>query len=138
MSGEGSLFERIRSAVVRDDLQAFRDPDEVARSVCRNLERILNNWRGSAPIEPDLGMPDDAYKAPTQERIGRQVAALLKENIQKFEPRLKEVHVLPVDREPTESGAWEFRVEGRLITAEGRPRAVLTIRRRADRHTVDF
>jgi len=138
MSGEGSLLERIRSAALREDLQASRDPDEVARSICRNLERVLNNWRGSAPIEPELGLPDDAYGGSSRERIGRAVAALLRNNVQSFEPRLKEVQVLPVEQEPSDVGAWAFRVQGRLVTAEGRPRVALTIRRRTLRYTVDF
>jgi type VI secretion system lysozyme-like protein len=138
MPGEGSLFERIRSASLRDDLESSRDPDEVARSVCRNLERVLNNWRGSVSVEPTLGMPDDAFNGSSQEKIGRRVALLVKENIRDFEPRLTEVHVMFVERDPTEFRAWEFRVEGRLITAEGRPRAVLIVRRRADRYTVHF
>lgn len=138
MSGEGSLFERLRSAELRDDLQAGRDPVEVARSVCKNLERVFNNWRGSAPIDGNYGLPDDAFAGEHRQTVARRVAGLLKENVLAYEPRLKDVSVQPGVEDASDVYAWEFLLQGRLVDADGRPRAIFNVRRRKNRFEVSF
>jgi type VI secretion system lysozyme-like protein len=138
MSGEGSLFERLRAADIRENLQAGKDPAEVARSVCRNLERVFNNWRGSVPIEDSYGLPDDAFAGDHRQTVSHRVAGLLKGNVMLYEPRLKEVMVQAGTEDPSDVYAWEFLLQGRLITADKRPRAIFNVRRRKNRFEVSF
>ena len=138
MSREGSLFERLRLADVSDDLQVRRDPTLVARSICRNLERVFNTWRGSVPIESEYGLPDDLFAGGTRGVIAARVAGLIKDNLARYEPRLREVIVSPGTDDPMDAYAWEFLIKARLVTADGRPRAIFTVRRRRDLFVVSF
>ncbi len=138
MTGEGSFLDRVRYGEVRDELDVEVDESEVARSVCRNLERIFNAWTGSALIDLGLGMPDDAYHAGSAEEIGRNVAGHLTRNVKNYEPRLGDIRVRPMSRGGEAHGEWVFELDGRLVSTPRRPRVRLSIRRDANRYRVVF
>ena len=138
MASEGSFLERVRYGQPRDDLQREFDVTELARSVCRNLERVFNAWAGSAVIDPELGMPDDAFQGGSSSDISRRVIGHLVRNTKSYEPRLKDIRVRETDTDADDVGAWVFELEGRLATAPNRPRVRLTVRRDGRRYHVEF
>jgi type VI secretion system protein len=89
-----TLIERLEEAT--DDASPVQKPGSIDRfqaSVLDNLRRILNARQGCCETRPDFGMPD------LNDAIGQGADAVLvvartvKQQIETFEPRLKNVSV---------------------------------------------
>lgn len=116
MSRERTLLERLARPDVARDRTAREDPAETIRSVLANLQRILNSRLGHAPAQPDLGMPAPSEILQTGPEAAGWIADTLKSCIEKYEPRLADVRVTPVEGE--EPGlSLHFQVNARLATA---------------------
>lgn len=118
-----SLFERLEATSAQG---GTREGEAVgapgAGSVLASVRRILNARQGSCPTRRDLGLPD--LKAVAQEAsdaipaIGRAVKA----QIERFEPRLRQVVVRPADPADT-PGSLAFAISAVLADA-ARPDAL--------------
>ncbi len=113
MSRQRTLLERLARPEAAGDRTAREDPSEVVRSVLRNLHRILNARLGHAPAQPDLGTPapSDIVRAGP-EAIG-WIGEALRACIEKYEPRLEGVEVIPVEG-GGEALSLHFQVTARL------------------------
>ncbi|MDA9391389.1 hypothetical protein WN73_12080 [Bradyrhizobium sp. CCBAU 45394] len=67
--------------------------DRFRASVLENLRRVLNSRQGCCETRPDLGMPDLNEAVGQGADAVRALARSLKQQIETFEPRLKNVSI---------------------------------------------
>ncbi|UCE55521.1 MAG: type VI secretion system baseplate subunit TssE [Desulfobacterales bacterium] len=111
---EERLTERIRSWNKAPDRRGGPDPKRMIDSIVRHLERILNTRRGSAQIGEDYGIPDVSDLTSGLPDTLRDLERMIRNTIQKYEPRLKAVRVklIPQDEDML---AVSFQIIARLI-----------------------
>ena len=115
---EERLLERIHHKENAPDWREGNDPARQIGSILNHLQRILNTKQGSAPIADDYGMPDftdlpGAFSTQSTHEVER----ILKNVIQKYEPRLSKVRIV-FDPQKEEVLSLRFKVEAQL-TEEG-------------------
>jgi len=116
---EERLLERIRSWEKGPDRQAREDPAKIIDSVLRHLQRILNTRRGSVPIAEDYGVPDFTDLMHSYPESVREIEGSVRQLIQKYEPRLKDIRVSFIPQE--EDIFWlRFQILARLLTEDER------------------
>lgn len=118
---EERLLERIgnlEAPAADDDLPAA---SRAVASVIRHLQKMLNTRQGNVSIAEDYGIPD--FTNDPNESISdtcRRMTAVLKEFIERYEPRLGKVHIT---FEPEEASALSlrFKLEGVLVREDKMP-----------------
>lgn len=113
MFSERTLFERLSRPRARGARTAADSTSVLVRSVVHNLQNILNARLGSAPAQPDLGMP-----APSDITRGGadgidRLLRTLRSCIEKYEPRLAGVDVVHVESED-DALSLRFQVTARV------------------------
>jgi type VI secretion system protein len=90
---ETSLLERIRHPEREDRRSIEPDFNQLAQSVLRNLERLLNSRHGAAPACMEYGIPslEDVIHGGTESL--RELTVDIKRTIETYEPRLRAVRV---------------------------------------------
>lgn len=63
------------------------------RSVVSHLAYLFNTRRGSLPHLPDYGLPDVSEAYRDMANAAEPLRAAIKEAVERFEPRLRRVHV---------------------------------------------
>jgi len=117
-----ALLERLAAPDVR---HAASDPAAVVRSVIYNLRRVLNSREGSAPAQPELGLPSP-HELLQNWPVSREAAlAAVRRCVQRYEPRLTDVVVRSVPYSPGDT-ALSFQVAARLIGPERTPVTLTT------------
>lgn len=99
---EQGLLDRIASGEQRKPPTLKLDGEAVARAVAGHLRKVLNTRVGSAPAAPDFGLPDFndiMFQFPDGLR---QIAAAIRDSIERYEPRLRRAQVrhLPGNADP--------------------------------------
>ncbi|MBH5372766.1 type VI secretion system baseplate subunit TssE [Bradyrhizobium glycinis] len=84
-----SLMERLEDGAATHQMSF----DRFRASVLENLRRVLNSRQGCCETRPDLGMPDLDEAAGRGADAVRELARSLKQQIETFEPRLKNVSI---------------------------------------------
>ncbi len=115
------LLERIHNLEIDPERREGNNPNRQIQSVLNYLQRILNTRQGSTPIAEDFGMPDFT-NLPGAFSTGstREVEQLLKEVIQKYEPRLSRVRIF-FESQQEDLLSLRFKVEAQLAREEGPP-----------------
>lgn len=137
MAGEGTLLDRLRAADV-DRRELDKDVERHSQSIARSLERVLNCWTGQTLVEPELGLPDDAFRGSQVALIASRVAGMIERNVKSYEPRLQGARVTPMDSDPSEVDGWRFELTGRLGPDYGRSRVGFTVIRGKRQYRVIF
>lgn len=114
---EERLTERIRSWNKTPHRRGGPDPKRMVDSIIRHLERILNTRRGSVQIGEDYGIPDVTDLTSGLPDTLRDLEQMIRNTIQKYEPRLKAVRVKLIPQEENML-AVSFQVVARLILEE--------------------
>lgn len=114
---EERLIERIRSWNKAPDRRDGSDPKRMVGSIIRHLERILNTRRGSAQIGEDYGIPDVTDLTSGLPESLRDLERMIRNTIQKYEPRLKAVRV-KFSSQDENMLAVSFQIVARLILEE--------------------
>jgi len=114
---EERLTERIRSWNRAPDRRGGPDPKRMVDSIIRHLERILNTRRGSVQIGEDYGIPDVSDLTSGLPDTLRDLERMIRNTIQKYEPRLKAVRVKFIPQEENML-AVSFQIVARLILEE--------------------
>lgn len=116
MGNEGTLRERLRGGgkyshalTIEQDIQALAD------SVLRHLQNMLNMRVGHALAQPDYGMPDGSEFIHSVPEAVDEVRRLLKNSIEKFEPRLRHVR-LKFSPEENDQLRLRFEAMAELVT----------------------
>ncbi len=119
MSRERTLLERISDPRADEPRTIEENTNMLANSVLRHLQKMLNTRQGFSETLPDYGLPDlvDLFHSfPTA--IGIMEKAI-KSTIEKYEPRLRNVRVQPVDSE-SEILTLRFEIKADLVTSRER------------------
>lgn len=121
MARELSLLDRIKHPDREDRRSVDSDLGLLARSVLRNLERLLNSRHGSAPACLDYGIPsleDVMHGGP---EALKELTAEIKHSIETYEPRLRSVRVRLVAR-GEETTLLRFDITAELMSGGKRSR----------------
>ena len=111
-----TLFERLADPEKSAHRSIREDTQEIADSVMRHLQKLLNTRQGHVPIRPDYGMPDFTDCAESLPATMDKVRRAIKDSIEAFEPRLHRVKIthLPSD----DSLQLHFGISGQLTTGK--------------------
>lgn len=117
MPRELTVLERLRRGEPPSPTATESIEDRIA-SVVANVRRIVNSREGNAPAQPDYGMPAPSEIVHAFPHAIDRVQRQLKLQLQRYEPRLRELEVLhlEVENEPIK---MFFQVSGRLATESG-------------------
>lgn len=111
------LLERLRRIEADPEHRGVTDPNRLIHSIMLHLQRVLNTRQGSALIDDDYGVPDftDLAANFSQETV-RDLTRAIRQVINKYEPRLTGVQVIP---DQLEKNLLELtlKIEGRLQVA---------------------
>lgn len=110
--------ERPAAALADPDLVRKADAVDIMNSVLRNLRHVLNSRAACCQSRPDFGMPDFNDLAGRFPDALAIIASAVREQIEKFEPRLSQVTVRHV---PDRSNPLRlaFRIHATLNLEEG-------------------
>jgi type VI secretion system protein len=109
-----TLFERLADPEKDARRTILKDTQEIADSVLRHLQKLLNTRRGHVPIRADYGMPDFTDCAETLPETMDKVRRAIKDSIEAFEPRLQRVRITHLPSE--DSLQLHFGISGQLAT----------------------
>jgi type VI secretion system protein len=90
---EERLTERIRAWNSGRYRRGRQDSKRMMESIIRYLECILNTRQGNAQIADDFGIPDFTDFKSAFPEAHRDLERVIRQTIQKYEPRLKSVRV---------------------------------------------
>jgi type VI secretion system protein len=110
---EKTLFERLRDPAPRD-LSSAPSLEALARSIHRNLQRVLNSRQGHALAALDYGSPDLTDLPSTVHESTREVEEAIRDTIEKYEPRLRDVEV-SFSQEHEDVLTASFEIVGRIV-----------------------
>ena len=116
-----SLLTRIAHAAdpYSSERHTWRDHD-LESAVISHLANMLNNRQGSSLTCPDYGIPElSEIIHDFPEAIGIMQRAI-KNSVQLYEPRLKNVQVRHIKNEQTHQMILEFEITGQLQLPDGR------------------
>jgi len=120
-----TLLQRIAAASDRP-APARQGPSEheTVLSIVRNLRALLGSRVGASMARPDWGLVDFIDWTHNLAQTAAQIAIQIERKIARFEPRLRDVRVMP---EPASDAQFSlcFRIEARLT--QGRPTHVLSL-----------
>ena len=93
-------------------MTTVENTQQLADSILRHLQRMLNTRQGHALIQSEYGMPDVVELRHTLPEMINEARRAIRNSIEKFEPRLRNVDVTYV---PSEDNVLNLKFE---ITAE--------------------
>lgn len=112
---EKTLFERLADPDPPGSRRLRMDVGRLKQSVLLHLRKMLNTRHGHAPAQPDYGIPDlNEFMFAMPESITPMRQAI-QGSIEKYEPRLRNVHVtwVPDEEDPLNI---RFEITARLVT----------------------
>ena len=112
MGREQTLLERLADPGVDRPLTITENTQQLADSILRHLQKMLNTRQGHVLTQPEYGIPDVTEFIQTLPDMVNEVRSAIRNSIEKFEPRLRNVEVAFV---PSEGAGLSLRFE---ITAE--------------------
>ena len=116
MFSEETLLERLRRAGEPQERTVQQDRARLKRSILRNLENIVSSRQGHAPAQMDYGMPSPSEVANLFDDGPGGMRKVVKQCIEKYEPRLKDVQVIQVETEDTGRDLL-FSIRAKLATS---------------------
>ncbi|OMG67396.1 type VI secretion protein [Stutzerimonas balearica] len=120
MNGYGSLFERLGGDA--DRRAGWSREIAAMASVAAHLTKMLSTRAGSVQTLPDYGLPDLNDMRLSLHDSLQQARAAIERFIEAYEPRLRQVRVVPLPRDH-DPLTLAFAIEG-LLEIEGRKRQV--------------
>ncbi len=99
MFRDRTLLERLAQAKTKPARTMVEDPNALLKSVLRNLGRILNSRQGTAPAQMDFGIPAPSEITQAFPDSVDKMQRVIRECIEKYEPRLSNVNVIYVESE---------------------------------------
>lgn len=115
---ERTLLERLREPEAEGGRRAAADAGALIRSILVNLSRMFNTRQGHALSALDYGMPDMTDFMREYPASAQGMERILREGIERYEPRLKSVRVR-LERSETDSLRLIFRVTAKLAAGPG-------------------
>ncbi|MFT4542022.1 MAG: type VI secretion system protein [Planctomycetota bacterium] len=117
---ENTLFERLRDDRAARDPSMSLDRGRLRESIASNLHRIFSSREMHAPAQLDYGMPDPNTILHALDGGADLMRKRLKQCVELYEPRLKDVRVLQIDS--TEIGHQiQFSLHATLVSDPPEP-----------------
>ena len=123
MANERTVLERILNPDIRPGRSARDRRQQLADSVIEHLMRMLNSRQGCALTVDDYGMPDFNDSAGSKIEIRTSMETVLRNSIQKYEPRLRRVIVRMEQDEGTRLNP-RFTITAELATTDDTQRQI--------------
>lgn len=103
-------------------------------SIKSHLAILLNTRRGNLPHLPDYGLPDSSQVSMKDRIAISKFGKDIEETVKKYEPRLANVRVKPMDHEPESITDFKlgFLLEARIINGSARFHAFFSATGSAD------
>ncbi len=121
---EGCLLERIRHLEEKPAERGRRDVSGGVRSIINYLKKVLNTRQGSVPVADDFGMPDITnFQGDDITTAAKEIESIISQVIQKYEPRLQNVHVSFVPHEANMM-SLRFKLEAEMIGSREKEGAI--------------
>jgi type VI secretion system protein len=116
-----SLFVRLSRAADPNNTErhTWKVEDE-GGAVVSHLRRMLTTKAGGAKTCPDYGVPDITHLLHDMSEAIATVQRAVKQSIQVYEPRLKNVQVRPMKIDVAGQTGMLFEITGHIIAADGR------------------
>jgi type VI secretion system protein len=111
-----TLLERLADPESNSRLTISENTQELADSIMRHLQRLLNTRQGHVLTRPDYGMPDFTDCAESLPETLDKVRKAIKSSIEAFEPRLRRVRITHLPSE--DSLLLHFGITGQLLTGK--------------------
>ena len=115
MGRERTLLERIADPRADNPLTITENTQQLADSDLRHLQKMLNTRQGQALTQPEYGIPDVTEFIQTLPDMVNEVRRAIRNSIEKFEPRLRNVDVTFVPSEE-EWLSLHFEITAELVT----------------------
>ena len=95
-------------------------------SIRGHLSILLNTRRGAIPHLPDYGLPDSTEVSMRDRYSIVNFGRAIEETVRKYEPRLMQVRVKPIELDPDAVGDFRlgFLLEARILKESTRLRAL--------------
>lgn len=90
---DSTLLERVRQWEIKPGKRVREDSGRLVESVISHLQSLLNSRKGTTLMDEEFGMPDFTDLTVTFPDSIRDIERLIRETIEKYEPRLKRVDV---------------------------------------------
>jgi type VI secretion system protein len=115
------LLERIRKMEESPNYRGSVNTNEVVSSILRHLQLLLNSRQGNVAIASDYGTPDftNLIGNYSTESV-KDLTVAIKEVIEKFEPRLRDINVAIDNQVEDLNAALHFKIQCRLATDDDR------------------
>jgi type VI secretion system protein len=114
MARERSLLERLGRFDERP-LTGGQNIEDLASSVLSHLQKMLNTRQGHVLIQPEYGLPDMTQFVSDLPEMARTSSRAIKNSIERFEPRLRNVTVTHVPNDEDVTNLW-FKIMAELVT----------------------
>jgi type VI secretion system protein len=111
-----TLFERLADPEKDARRTILENTQEIADSILRHLQKLLNTRQGHVPIRPDYGMPDFTDCSESLPATMDKVRRAIKDSIESFEPRLRRVRITHLPSE--DNLQLHFGISGQLATGK--------------------
>jgi type VI secretion system protein len=115
MGREKTLLERLADPAGHRSLTVTENTEQLAESILRHLRRMLNTRQGHVLIQPEYGMPDVTEFLQNLPGMVEVVQQGIRNSVEKFEPRLRNVTVTYVPSEDLLTNL-RFEITGELVT----------------------
>jgi type VI secretion system protein len=112
------LLERLARTEIDPDFSGYVSGKEEMDSIFNYLKNILSTKEGSTLIAYDFGIPDISnYHEQSYGEYIRTLENKLKNTIEKYEPRLKDIKIEYIDKYKDKS-ILTFRIEAKLANVD--------------------
>jgi type VI secretion system protein len=114
MGREQTLLERLGDRSHAKALTVAEDSQLLADSILRHLRRMLNTRQGHVLTQGDYGMPDVTGFVQNLPDMVTATQRAIQNSIEKFEPRLRNIHVTYAPSDDKLN--VHFEITGELVT----------------------
>jgi type VI secretion system protein ImpF len=114
---------------VRKDLEELLNTRQTLDDAARSRERVRNSILG-------YGLPDFTSVPVTTPQQRQEIAQALEATVVRYEPRLRDIRVVPLDPEGGKQTMLRFRIEARLTVEPGPEVAFDTVTEQTGQYSV--
>ncbi len=120
-----SLLVRIARAADPTNVErhTWKAQDE-GTAVIEHLRQMLRSKAGTSKTCPDYGVPDITHLLHDMAEAIATIQRSVKQSIQTYEPRLKNVQVRPMKVEVAGQAGMMFEITGHIMTPDGKRQAL--------------
>lgn len=109
-----SILQRMRSGALHSDISPEDESTVIRGSIVEHLQKLLNVRHGSVLICPEYGLPDFNDITHSHMNAVLQISQAIRKCIEEYEPRLRDVCVVPVAENAGVAACFKFDITAHL------------------------